>query len=50
MIDKYNRILIDCVGKIIGGIGGDEKSNFRYGGRCLNQVFALRQPVEKLRE
>ena len=46
----YVGILIDKVQRLTGGLIHDERRDLRAGSGCVDQIFTLKQIVEKARE
>ena len=51
MVGKiYARILIDRVCRVTRSLIDDEQGGFREGRVCIDQIFTLKQVVEKAQE
>ena len=46
----YVVILVDRVRRVTGGLIDDEQGGFRAGRGCVDQIFTLKQIIEKVRE
>ena len=46
----YAGILVERVRRVIEGLIGKEQGAFRSGRGCVDQIFTLKQMIEKMRE